>query len=97
VKLRKWALVAAVMVGLIGWLWWYANADQRMGEQVVAKVEKFRQVNGRLPESLREVGIETDLPVYYEKRGSDQYIVWYPLALTLGESMTYDSQARKWE
>jgi len=83
------------MVGLIGCY----HARQRLGEQVVAKVEKFRQVNGRLPDSLQEIGIEvkslSDPPVYYLKKSSDHYIVWY--GLNLGESMTYDSHTKLWE
>src|SRR5258706_14513597 len=95
--MKSWnrALIAAVVVGLIG----CNHAEQRLGEQVVAKVEKFRQVNGRLPESLQEIGIEvkslSDPPVYYEKKRSDHYIVWY--GLSLGESMVYDSQTKQWE
>ena len=95
--MKRWkkALIAVVMVGLIG----CNHANQRLGEQVVAKVENFRQINGRLPESLQEIGIQvkslSDPPVYYLKKDSDHYIVWY--GLSLGESMAYDSQTKQWE
>jgi hypothetical protein len=75
------------------------SGTQKLGEQVVAKVEEFRQTHGKLPESLDEIGIqvksESDPPVYYRKESNDHYIVWY--GLSLGESMVYDSQTKKWE
>jgi hypothetical protein len=87
------------MVGLGGWMWWVSTTTQRLGEEVVRKVEGFRATHQRLPESLAEIGIEvkseSDPPVYYRRESSDRYTVWY--GLSLGKSMTYDSATRKWE
>jgi hypothetical protein len=91
--------MAALMLGIGGWIWWASNAKQRLGEEVVSKVENFRITHQRLPESLAEIGIEvkseSDPPVYYRKESSGRYTVWY--GLSLGESMTYDSATGKWE
>lgn len=93
------AITAAVLAGLGVWIGWSWNANQRMGEEFVGKIEAFRMSQGRLPESLDEVGIRVkdlgDPPVYYQKESPDRYIVWY--GLSLGESMTYDSVTKKWE
>ena len=96
---RKLVVVVALVVTLAGGIWWASNANQRLGERVVRRIESFRTANGRLPESLTEVGIEikseSDPPVYYRKDSPDHYIVWY--GLSLGESMTYDSRTKTWE
>jgi hypothetical protein len=102
---RGLCLIAlAVEICLIGWcgwifyggLWWQSKANQRLGEQLVEKVEIYRHVQGRLPESLEDVGVHNnDLPVYYEKKSGDRYILWY--GTTLGESAVFDSQTKKWE
>jgi len=69
----------------------------REGQELVVKVETFRQENHRLPESLEEVGIRVpDSPsLYYKKCNDSQYLVWF--GTTLGESMTYNPARREWE
>ena len=68
-----------------------------MGQKVIAKIEQFQRDQGRLPSSLAEIGIrETESgPIYYEKKEERRYIVWY--GTTLGESVTYISEIRKWD
>jgi|SRR5579859_209091 len=93
------AVIGAALATLNAWIWWPSNPKQRLGEEIVRKIESFRVAQTRLPESLDEIGIEvkslSDPPVYYRKESPDRYIVWY--GLSLGESMTYDSATRKWE
>ena len=61
----------------------------------ISKIEAFRKLTGRLPDSLSEAGAQDDesCPCYC-KTGDDSYLVWY--GTTLGESDTYDSETRKW-
>ena len=61
----------------------------------VSKIEDFRKVKGRLPDSLSEARARDDegCPCYC-KTGHDSYLVWY--GTTLGESDTYDSETKKW-
>jgi len=61
----------------------------------ISKIEEFRKVKGRLPDSLSEAGAQDgeSCPCYC-KTGNDSYLVWY--GTTLGESDTYDSETRKW-
>jgi hypothetical protein len=64
-------------------------------DNAISKIEEFRKLRGRLPDSLAEVGAEHDesCPCYC-KTGDDSYLVWY--GTTLGESDTYDSETKKW-
>ena len=67
------------------------------GEEVIERVERYRQQHGNLPESLHESGMEERLdgPVYYTRRDSERYEVWF--GTTLGESITYRSDREVWE
>ena len=66
------------------------------GKAVAAKVEAFKQKNSRLPNSLTEIGIKEDEsgPIYYQKESDQKYVLWFGTGL--GESETYDSEARQW-
>jgi hypothetical protein len=66
------------------------------GNKIVTKIELFKEENGRLPSSLSELGTkETEEgPIYYEKKGNSNYILWY--GAELGESVTFDSSTNKW-
>ena len=68
----------------------------KQGNEVAAKVERFRNEKGRLPDALGEIGIvETEGgPIYYKKESTTKYIVWF--GKELGESATYDSDTKKW-
>lgn len=69
----------------------------KKGNETVKKIESFKTENGRLPNSLSEIGIaETESgPIYYRKQSETKYIVWF--GKTLGESATYDSETQKWD
>jgi hypothetical protein len=71
-------------------------SDRKIADEIIKKVEKYRQQNGRLPDNLKELGMEETIegPVFYEKKDNNRYIVWY--GTTLGESMTYDSKDGRW-
>ncbi len=69
---------------------------KKEGSEVVAKIERFKKENDRLPLSLSEIGIEEreEGPIYYQKQNSSKYIIWF--VEELGESVTYDSDTKKW-
>ena len=71
-------------------------SKRHLGEQAVAKIETFKNANGRLPNSLEEVGVKEDEsgPVYYCQTTNGEYLVWYGTAL--GESVGYNSKTKKW-
>jgi len=70
---------------------------EKIGNDVIKKIENYRLKNNKLPESLTDIGIEEkeEGPIYYRKDSETDYIVWY--GLTLGESRIYDSKAKTWD
>src|SRR5215469_17101804 len=72
------------------------SSQEKAAKAVVAKIEEFQRAKGRLPDSLDEIGVQPEglrCPCYCKTADND-YIVWY--GTTLGHSITYDSQTRKW-
>lgn len=66
------------------------------GNKIVEEVEKFKEDNGRVPNSLSEIGYQENMegPLYYEKRDSVNYVLWF--GTSLGESVTYSSTLKEW-
>jgi hypothetical protein len=69
---------------------------QRQGDSLIHLIEKYRLQTGKLPASLKELGVpETDSgPLYYQRKNATTYEVWF--GTSLGESETYSSLTRKW-
>jgi len=95
-------LAAIVFAGLaLGLFLWqpvrlFHSRELRTGKEMVSRIETFRASHGRLPETLKEVGMDnSDLKVFYRKVGDDEYSVWF--GTTLGESEVYNSRTKKWE
>jgi hypothetical protein len=70
-------------------------SQRDLSNAIVLKVEEFKRANGRLPNSLHEVGVEEyeNCPCYCKTKDNG-YLVWY--GTTLGQSDTYDSRTKKW-
>ena len=69
----------------------------RQGNELVKKIETYKKENGRLPNSMSDVGIDEkeDSPLHYEKKDSVNYIISF--GTSLGESKIYYSDSKKWE
>ena len=69
----------------------------KKGNEIVSKVENYKQKYGHLPEGLESLGIveSIDGPFYYVKQDSINYMVYF--GTTLGESMIYYSDRREWD
>jgi hypothetical protein len=67
----------------------------RAGNKIISRIDTYRNTHGRLPESLNEIGISDSDGVYYQKSGSNDFVVWF--GTSLGESETYDSHTKKWQ
>lgn len=67
------------------------------GNELIEQIENFKKDKGRLPNTLEDLNIEEKMegPLYYERKDSTRYIVWFGAGL--GESVTYDSNQKKWE
>jgi type II secretory pathway pseudopilin PulG len=95
--------IIGILLILAAWfiLWNRGNRQQQALLQevkdVVNRVEAYRSRKGKLPESLTDLGLEERMegPIYYEKRDSLHYYVWF--GTSLGDSYTYDSEKKKWE
>ena len=74
-----------------------SNKKTEQGSEIAARVEKFRTENGRMPNSLSEIGIieKESGPIYYKKESDTKYILWF--GKELGESVTYDSDTKQWK
>lgn len=87
------ALVSALLFGCKG-------REQRLTEQgnaLIERIESFQKVTHRLPESLKELGLEEKMegPLYYQKVSPERYTVHF--GTTVGESMIYRSEKRTWD
>ena len=107
---RNWAIYAVIVgvcliVGLIAFPFFATRPlsksellhfqQHKAGNEIVAKVEQFRQSSGHLPEDLSDIGLKSSerCPCYC-KTSNDSYMVWYGTAL--GESDTYNSRTKHW-
>ena len=69
----------------------------KQGNELVNKIEKFKSENNRLPLKLEEMGINETIesPLFYEKKDSVNYIIWF--GTSLGESRIYYSDKKEWD
>ena len=72
------------------------GSNQKLGNEIIEKIEQFKTHEKRLPETLDEIGVPVSEsgPIYYRRVGEDRYQLWYGTAL--GESVTYDSDRKDW-
>ena len=73
------------------------NSLINTGNQIVTKIQAYKNEHSRFPSSLKDLGIEEKLegPIYYQKESESKYILWFGDGL--GESVTYDSESNKWQ
>lgn len=103
--MRKYQLIFwLVGILLLFGVWFFflrndrENRLMRDGNVIVKKIETFKAENERLPNSLEEIGIKIQDgkdALYYDKKDSTLYIIWF--GMSLGESKTYYSDSKKWE
>jgi hypothetical protein len=90
-------LTSTILFSFILTILFSCDNREKIGNQVINKIEDYRLKNDKLPNSLTDIGIEEKEkgPIYYRKDSETDYIVWY--GLTLGESRTYDSKTKTWD
>lgn len=71
--------------------------EVRRGNAIISKIDAFHRQRRRLPTSMDEIGISAPDAnrFFYEKCSDRRFLVWF--GTRLGESMTYDSDALKWQ
>lgn len=69
------------------------------GNRIASKIEKFKNIHGRLPISLEEIGViegdNADAIYYLRQDSTGNYMLWF--GSSLGESITYYSDSGDWE
>lgn len=73
------------------------NDYQKRGKLLIDKIETFRQIENRLPNSVAELGVEepmNDGP-YYEKKDSVNYIVFFTIGFD--NAKIYYSDKKEWK
>jgi type II secretory pathway pseudopilin PulG len=96
----KKVIISLATVAVLTFLYFYFrdSRDRRLidkGNEIVSMIEEYKVRKKRLPNSLEELGINNENELFYNKWDSVNYMVWY--GTTLGESVTYYSDSRKWE
>lgn len=98
---------SGVVVILLGvfyfWFFYLSNVKENglinEGNTVVKKLEAFRLIHHKLPDSLAEVGVleneQTELYLGYTRKDSNYYVVW--IGISSEESKFYYSDTKKWE
>ncbi len=98
VSARKLAVFAVVTVSIFGTSCSVQpDIVEKQAELLVKGLHEFESKNGRLPNSVVEIGFQTAAEgrgPYYEKTSQTTFKVWY--GLKLGESAVYDSTTRTW-
>src|SRR5258708_10046357 len=87
-----------IAIGIYAWdpMRWLHRQDFRTGNEIVSRIDAFRASHKRLPENLKEVGLDDrEFTVFYRKISDDENVVWF--GTTLGESETDNSRTKKWE
>lgn len=67
------------------------------GNEIINKIEIYKQNYNTLPDSLEEIGIKSseEGPLYYDKIDSNNYTISF--GLSVGESKIYYSDTKTWE
>lgn len=89
--------IVLILAGIYWFLRMKEDQDYReKGQELILKVEKFREMKGRLPNNISEMGLpETMYAPFYEKKDSTNYIIYFPIGFD--NAKIYDSQQKKWE
>lgn len=76
------------------------NAEKKLieqGDELVLKIEKYKEEKGHLPNSIEDVGVKETMegPLFYVRMDSVNYMVYF--GTSLGESMIYYSDTKDWD
>lgn len=90
-----------VLILFLVWFFVFRTSEEKtlinQGNVLVSQVESFRSENGRLPESLEELGIVESEggPFFYKKRGDSNYVIFF--SISFDDIKGYYSDTGKWE
>lgn len=66
------------------------------GQALVEKIENFKEMKGKLPDSISELGIDSEMGEgpYYKKESDSTYIVYFNIGFD--NSLVFSSNTKKW-
>jgi hypothetical protein len=76
----------------------YIEHNKKAGNNIIEKIESYKNINGFLPNTLQDIGqdeIIDNVLFCYQKKDSVNYIVWF--GTTVGEGIYYYSDTQQWE
>lgn len=73
------------------------NNYQKCGAVLIDKIETFRQTETRLPNSVKELGLEESMNSgpYYERKDSVNYVIFFTIGFD--ETLIYYSDKKEWK
>lgn len=73
------------------------SALEEQGNELVKKIEVYKEKNRELPKTIEDLGIIETLegPLFYVRCDSVNYMVYY--GTTVGEGMYYYSDTKEWD
>lgn len=97
INMRKTLFILLLLLALFSCSVSQSHDKRKAAEQIISKVENFSRANGRLPDSLGDLGVpeSEEGPIYYRKLTDSTYEIWYGNGL--GESVTYNSATATWQ
>lgn len=103
--MKKIGLIFIIVLMILFFFWFFylrTEKENRLtfqGNEIIQKVEDYRVKYKKLPNSLSDIGIEiideNNPPLYYEKKDSSNYVIWF--AKSSEDVKTYYSDTKKWE
>ena len=109
--IRKLAIICAITCGIALllfalWVYWVFFAPSewrdafnlREAEEIISKVEEFRNSHGEYPANLTVIGIEEDEagPYYTLDKDGESYTVWFGGGDGFFTTQNYDSESKTW-
>lgn len=73
------------------------NNYQKRGAFLIDKIENFRQIEKRLPNSVEELGLEEPMNSgpYYERKDCENYVIFFTIGFD--ETLIYYSDRKEWK
>ncbi|MCR5080657.1 MAG: hypothetical protein K6B17_04875 [Treponema sp.] len=85
---------------------WTVQYAQKKGNEIVEKIEKYKIIENRLPESVSDIGLKPDdywkgaatnyygTKYFYEKLSDDEFEIYF--SISVGDALYYNSSRGEW-
>ena len=85
----------------------YVNHAKKIGTQIIEKIENYKNVNGKTPDSFIDLGLAPNelwggiateykgINFWYDRISDNDYNIYFDLSV--GEALYYHSDTKEWE